>query len=61
MNVRILAATNRNLSEAIRVSQFREDLFYRLGVIEIHIPPLRERAEDILPLARHFVKLLARN
>ena len=60
VNVRILAATNRNLSEAIRASQFREDLFYRLGVIEIHIPPLRERAEDILPLARHFVKLLAK-
>ena len=60
VNVRILAATNRNLSEAIRASQFREDLFYRLGVIEIHIPPLRERTEDILPLARHFVKLLAK-
>ena len=54
-NARILAASNRNLEEEVKTGQFREDLFYRLNVIELNIPPLRERREDILPLAQHFV------
>jgi DNA-binding NtrC family response regulator len=60
IDVRIIAATNRDLPQLIREGRFREDLFYRLAVIEIAIPPLRERLEDILPLARHFVKSLSR-
>ena len=56
VDVRILAATNQNLPQAIEAGQFREDLYYRLRVIEIEIPPLRERVMDILPLARYFVK-----
>src|SRR3989442_15293731 len=54
-NARILAATNRNLEEEVKVSRFREDLFYRLNVVELNIPPLRERPEDILPLATAFI------
>jgi two-component system response regulator HydG len=55
VNVRILAATNRNLEEARKQGLFRSDLYYRLKVISIRIPPLRERKSDILPLAKHFV------
>ena len=55
-NVRIIAATNKNLYEKIAQSMFRDDLFYRLGVVRIHIPPLRERREDILLLANFFIK-----
>ncbi|MBV9735745.1 MAG: nitrogen regulation protein NR(I) [Acidisphaera sp.] len=54
-NVRIVAATHRDLRQAIRQGQFREDLFYRLNVVPIRLPPLRERSEDIPPLARHFL------
>jgi two-component system nitrogen regulation response regulator GlnG len=54
-NVRIVAATHRDLRQAIRAGQFREDLFYRLNVVPIRLPPLRERAEDIAVLARHFL------
>ncbi len=54
-NVRIVAATHRDLRTAIRQGQFREDLFYRLNVVPIRLPPLRERTEDIAPLARHFL------
>jgi DNA-binding NtrC family response regulator len=54
-NARILTATNRNLEEQVKSGAFREDLFYRLNVVEVNIPPLRERREDILPLAHHFV------
>ncbi len=54
-NVRIVAATHRDLRAAIRQGQFREDLFYRLNVVPIRLPPLRERAEDIGDLARHFL------
>jgi len=60
IDVRVLAATNKDLTEAIRQGRFREDLFYRLRVIEIDVPPLRQRREDILPLARYFVKQLAK-
>ena len=55
-NVRIVAATHRDLRMAIRNGQFREDLFYRLNVVPIRLPPLRERAEDIPLLARHFLE-----
>lgn len=55
VKVRVIAATNRNLRQAIRDRQFREDLFYRLSLIELHVPALSERREDILPLARHFL------
>jgi DNA-binding NtrC family response regulator len=54
--VRIIAATNTNLRAAIRAGSFREDLFYRLNVIELEVPPLGERRDDILPLARHFLE-----
>jgi two-component system nitrogen regulation response regulator GlnG len=55
-NVRIIAATHRDLRSAIRQGQFREDLFYRLNVVPIRLPPLRERVEDIALLARHFLE-----
>ncbi len=54
-DARILAATNRNLETLIKEGRFREDLFYRLAVVELGVPPLRERREDILPLAAHFI------
>jgi len=56
VDVRILAATNRNLQKAISENKFREDLFYRLNVISIHVPPLRERKEDIPLLVKAFVR-----
>jgi two-component system NtrC family response regulator len=55
VNVRVLAATNGNLETRVQAGQFRPDLFYRLNVVPLVIPPLRERAADILPLARHFL------
>jgi DNA-binding NtrC family response regulator len=54
-NARILAATNKNLEEQVKAGSFREDLFYRLNVVELNIPSLRERPQDILPLATHFI------
>jgi len=58
-DVRIVTATNRNLIKLVEEGKFREDLFYRLNVFPIYIPPLRERKEDILPLANHFLKKYA--
>jgi formate hydrogenlyase transcriptional activator len=60
VNVRVIAATHRNLDEMIHEKQFRSDLYYRLNVFPIYIPPLRERPEDIPLLARHFVQEFAR-
>lgn len=56
VDVRVLAATHCNLEQAIRESRFREDLYYRLNVVTIRIPPLRERQDEILPLVRHFMR-----
>lgn len=55
-DLRIIAATSRDLEGLVRTQQFKVDLYYRLNVFTVHIPPLRERTEDILPLARHFLR-----
>jgi len=57
VNIRIIAATNKDLAEAVKNGRFREDLFFRINVIQIHIPPLRERKEDISPLLAYFLHL----
>jgi DNA-binding NtrC family response regulator len=56
VNVRLVAATNRDLAQAIAGGQFREDLFHRLNVVQIQLPPLRDRGDDVLLLAEHFLK-----
>ena len=60
VDVRVLAATNVNLRKAVRERAFREDLFYRLNVVPVHVPPLRERREDVPWLVEHFVRRVAR-
>jgi DNA-binding NtrC family response regulator len=60
LDVRVLAATNVNLRQAVRERTFREDLFYRLNVVPIHLPPLRDRREDVPHLVEHFVRRFAR-
>jgi transcriptional regulator with PAS, ATPase and Fis domain len=57
VNVRLIAATNRDLAQAIARGQFREDLFHRLNVVQIQLPPLRDRGDDVLLLAEHFLKM----
>jgi two-component system, NtrC family, response regulator AtoC len=57
VDLRVVAATNRKLSEAIEQGRFRLDLYYRLNVIQVLLPPLRERSEDVIPLAEHFVRM----
>jgi DNA-binding NtrC family response regulator len=59
VNVRVIAASNKNVENAVRNGSFREDLYYRLNVFPIILPSLRQRREDIIPLARHFMKLFS--
>jgi transcriptional regulator with GAF, ATPase, and Fis domain len=60
VNIRLIAATNRDLSEAVRNGEFRQDLYYRLAVVKMTMPPLRERKEDIPALTRHFLQKYAK-
>lgn len=59
INARVIAATNARLAEAVRAKKFREDLYFRLNVVTLEIPPLRERADDVLPLAEYFLEQFA--
>jgi Nif-specific regulatory protein len=59
INARVIAATNSHLADAVRAKKFREDLYFRLNVVTLEIPPLRDRAEDIMPLAEHFLNVFA--
>jgi two-component system response regulator AtoC len=61
VDVRVIAATNRDLQQGMREGTFRSDLYYRLNVVTIHLPPLRERTEDLAPLIRHFLSLKSRD
>ena len=61
LNVRLVAATHRNLEDMVTRNEFRSDLYYRLNVFPVELPPLRERREDIVPLMRHFVDLYGRS
>jgi len=57
IDVRVLAATNRDLQTEVKAGRFREDLFYRINTLTLHLPPLRERPEDIIPLSKHFLSI----
>jgi len=59
VDVRVIAATNKDLRKEVQEGRFRQDLYFRLNVVNLHIPPVRERPEDILPLARHFLNRFA--
>lgn len=59
LDVRVIATSNRDMKDEVEKNHFREDLYYRLNVFPLHIPPLRERTKDILPLARHFLSAMA--
>ncbi len=59
VDVRVVAATNRDLRKEVQEGRFRQDLYFRLNVVHLHIPPIRERTEDIMPLARHFLNIYA--
>src|SRR5208282_2394942 len=61
VDVRIIAATNRDLSTEVAAGRFREDLFYRLNVVNVEMPPLRARPSDLLPLATHFLRKFAKD
>jgi len=61
VNFRLITATNKNLYEQVETNQFRQDLYYRLKVLQIDIPPLRERSSDILELANYFIRVIAQN
>lgn len=61
VNIRIISATNRNLEKRVAGGSFREDLYYRMRGLPLHIPPLRERREDIVSLAQYFIRLVAQN
>jgi two-component system response regulator HydG len=60
VDVRVIAATNRDVEREVKEGRFRQDLFYRLNAVTLHLPPLRERREDVMPLARHFAERAAR-
>ena len=60
VNIRVISASNRNLTELVQQGRFREDLYYRINVVQMHIPPLRERHDDIPLLANHFLQLASR-
>ena len=59
MNLRIISATNRDLKQEVKIKNFREDLYYRINVVPIHLPPLRERREDIPSLIQHVMRKAA--
>jgi two-component system response regulator HydG len=59
VNIRLICATNRNLAEMVQQGKFRDDLYYRLNVVQMHLPPLRERRDDISVLAQHFLQISA--
>src|SRR5947209_15044894 len=60
VNIRVIATSNRDLAQAVREGTFREDLLYRLNVVNLRLPPLRERPQDVVVLCEHFVKKYAK-